>query len=76
MATHVAVAVTAVQSGASLSLLVRVTIPMVPEWHSPVACYSYDDFEATRLLGSYIYTNVRLNVGLQATDFDRKTYGL
>ena len=32
--------------------------------------------EATRLLGKYVYTNVRLNVGLQATDFDRKTYGL
>ncbi len=54
----------------------RVIVHMDQEWHLPVACYSYEDLEATRLLGSYVYTNVRLNVGLQATDFDRKTYGL
>ncbi len=54
----------------------RVIVHMDQEWHLPVACYSYEDLEATRLLGKYIYTNVRLNVGLQATDFDRKTYGL
>jgi hypothetical protein len=54
----------------------RVIIHMDQEWHLPVACYSYEDLEATRLLGKYVYTNVRLNVGLQATDFDRKTYGL
>ncbi len=54
----------------------RVIVHMDQEWHLPVACYSYEDLEATHLLGKYIYTNVRLNVGLQPTDFDRKTYGL
>ena len=54
----------------------RVVVHMDQEWHLPVACYSYGDLEAKHLLGSYVYTNVRLNVGLQARDFDRKTYGL
>ena len=54
----------------------RVIVHMDQEWHLPVACFSYEDLDATRLLGKYIYTNVRLNVGLQNTDFDRKTYGL
>ena len=54
----------------------RVIVHMDQEWHLPVACYSYGDLDATHLLGKYIYTNVRLNVGLQAADFDRKTYGL
>ncbi len=54
----------------------RVIVHMDQEWHLPVACYSYEDLDAKHLLGSYVYTNVRLNVGLQDTDFDRKTYGL
>ncbi len=54
----------------------RVIVHMDQEWHLPVACYSYEDLDAKHLLGSYVYTNVRLNVGLQPTDFDRKTYGL
>ncbi len=54
----------------------RVVIHMDQEWNLPLACYSYADLEGKKLLGKYTYTNVHLNVGLQDSDFDPKTYGL
>ncbi len=49
---------------------------MDQEWNLPVACYSYADSAGTQLLGKYLYTDVNLNVGLSATDFDPLSYGL
>ena len=36
----------------------------------PVACYAYSDKEGNDLLGSYIYTDVKLNPGYSPEDFD------
>jgi serine/threonine protein kinase len=36
----------------------------------PTACYSYADGERSRLLGSYVYTDLRINTGLGDSDFD------
>ncbi len=46
------------------------------EWELPVACYAYADQEGTQLLGRYIYSDVNLNVGLHADDFEPSTYGM
>ncbi len=46
------------------------------EWHLPLSCCSYADLEGRALLGRYTFSNVRLNVGLDARDFDKQTYGM
>lgn len=46
------------------------------EWELPVACFSYADTGGRDLLGKYVYTDVNLNVGLQAVDFDPQSYGM
>ena len=40
------------------------------EWLLPTAVYSYADREGTKLLGSYVHTNVRLNPSLGAEAFE------
>jgi hypothetical protein len=44
------------------------------EWLVPVATYCYDARE--RLLGKYVYTDVKLNVGLAFKEFTAETCGL
>lgn len=39
------------------------------EWLAPTAVYSFADEEGTLLLGSYVFTNVRINPGLSNSDF-------
>lgn len=39
------------------------------QWLLPVAVYSYADAKGTKLLGSYVFENVKLNVGLTDRDF-------
>ena len=39
------------------------------EWLLPTAVYCYADHEGKELLGSYVFTNVRLNTGLGDADF-------
>lgn len=39
------------------------------EWLLPTAVYSYGDHEGKELLGSYVYTNLRLNPGFTESDF-------
>lgn len=45
------------------------------EYLVPTACYSYADDEAQRLLGSYVYTNIQMNPGYTAADFDPDQIG-
>ncbi|MCC7293094.1 MAG: DUF1571 domain-containing protein [Phycisphaerales bacterium] len=40
------------------------------EWLVPSACITYADDERAQLLGSYILTQVRLNVGVDSAPFD------
>lgn len=40
------------------------------EWLVPSACITYADDDRARLLGSYILTQVRLNVGVDSAPFD------
>lgn len=47
----------------------KMVIHIDAEWLLPTAVYSYADREGTELLGSYVYTNVRLNPGLTDADF-------
>lgn len=39
------------------------------EWLLPTAVYSYADHAGKKLLGSYVFTKVKLNVGLSDADF-------
>lgn len=39
------------------------------EWLLPTAVYSYADHQGKELLGSYVFTKVRLNAGLTEEDF-------
>ena len=39
------------------------------QWLLPVAVYSYADAKGTKLLGSYVFEDVKLNVGLTDRDF-------
>ncbi len=45
------------------------------EWLVPVACFSFADDEEKQLLGSYVITDVKLNVGLGDDDFDVEKIG-
>lgn len=45
------------------------------EWLVPVACFSYADRAGEHLLGSYVLTDVKFNVGLGDDDFDPKKLG-
>ncbi len=40
------------------------------EWLLPTAVYCYADREGKELLGSYVFTNVRLNTGLGDEAFE------
>jgi hypothetical protein len=40
------------------------------EWKIPTAVYSYADQDGKELLGSYVFTDVELNPGYSAADFD------
>lgn len=40
------------------------------QWLVPTACYSYSDANGRHLLGSYVLTNVKFDVGLSSSDFD------
>lgn len=48
----------------------RLIVHFDQEWLVPTTVYSYADAEGTKLLGSYVFINVRLNVGLSDADFD------
>ncbi len=45
------------------------------EWLLPVACYTYADDAQQTMLAKYLFSNVHLNTGLKATDFDAQTNG-
>ncbi len=45
------------------------------EWLVPVACFSYADHEGRELLGSYVLTDIKFNVGLGDDDFDPEKLG-
>lgn len=47
----------------------RMVLHLDQQWLLPVAIYSYADRAQTRLLGSYVFTQVRLNPGLTDADF-------
>ena len=40
------------------------------EWLVPTGCFSYADDKGTKLLGSYVLTDVEFNVGLEEQHFD------
>jgi hypothetical protein len=42
----------------------RMVLHLDQEWLLPTAVYSYADHEGKDLLGSYVFTKVRLNPGL------------
>jgi len=45
------------------------------EWLVPTGCYSFADHEGRNLLGSYVTTDIRFNVGLMDADFDPTKLG-
>ncbi len=45
------------------------------EWLLPVACYTYADDAQQTMLAKYEFSNVRLNTGLAASDFDAQVNG-
>ena len=47
----------------------KLVLHLDQEWLLPTAIYSYTDPEGHELLGSYIFTQVQLNPGLNADDF-------
>jgi hypothetical protein len=47
----------------------RMVMHLDQEWLLPTAVYSYADREGKKLLGSYVFKNVRLNEGFTERDF-------
>lgn len=47
----------------------RMVLHLDQQWLLPVAVYSYGDTEETQLLGSYVFTRVELNPGLDEASF-------
>jgi hypothetical protein len=47
----------------------RMILHLDQEWLLPVAVYSYGDKEAKQLLGSYVFTKVELNPGMDEAAF-------
>jgi hypothetical protein len=47
----------------------RMVLHLDQEWLLPVAVYSYGDTAETQLLGSYVFTRVELNPGLDEASF-------
>lgn len=45
------------------------------EWLLPVACYTYADDKQDTMLAKYVFSNVHLNTGLKAGDFDAQANG-
>lgn len=45
------------------------------EWLLPIACYTYADDAQQVMLAKYEFSNVRLNTGLTARDFDAQANG-
>ena len=45
------------------------------EWLLPIACYTYADDAQQTMLAKYEFSNVRLNTGLTARDFDAQVNG-
>jgi len=45
------------------------------KWLVPIACFSYADRGGNDLLGSYVFSDVRFNVGLDDDDFDPQKNG-
>jgi len=45
------------------------------KWLVPIACFSYADRSGNDLLGSYVFSDVRFNVGLGDDDFDPQKNG-
>lgn len=48
----------------------RMVLHLDQEWLLPTAVYCYADHEGKELLGSYVFTNLRLNTGLSDADFN------
>lgn len=46
------------------------------EWLLPLACYSWGDDNRQVLLGKYVFSDVKLNVGLDDNSFNPKKYGM
>jgi hypothetical protein len=45
------------------------------EWLLPLACYTYADDKQETMLAKYVFSDVHLNAGLKAADFDAKANG-
>ncbi len=48
----------------------KMVLHLDQQWLLPVAVYSYADAKGTKLLGSYVFEDVKLNVGLTDRDFE------
>lgn len=47
----------------------KMVLHLDQEWLLPTAVFSYADKEGKKLLGSYVYTNIKLNPGYSERDF-------